>query len=151
MIHGIEIKPLVKHADERGFLAELLRADEPIYAGFGQANLTLTYPGVVKAWHYHKLQDDLWAVATGMIRAGLYDLREGSPTYRQTQEVYLGEHNPILLKIPVGVAHGYKVVSNQPALLIYFVTTPYNPQQPDEHRIPWDSPEVPWDWSLQNR
>ena len=150
MIHGVELKPLVRHADERGYLAELLRADEPIYSGFGQANLTLTYPGVVKAWHYHKLQDDLWVCASGMIRAGLYDLREGSPTYRQTQEVYLGEYNPILLKIPAGVAHGYKVVGNQPALLIYFVTTPYNREQPDEYRIPWDSPDIPFDWSLQN-
>ena len=150
MIHGVELKPLIRHADERGYLAELLRADEPIYTRFGQANLTLTYPGVVKAWHYHKLQDDLWACVSGMIRAGLYDLREGSPTYRQTQEVYLGEYNPILLKIPAGVAHGYKVVGNQPALLIYFVTTPYNREQPDEYRIPWDSPDIPFDWSLQN-
>ena len=150
MIHGIELKPLVRHADERGYLAELLRADEPIFSGFGQANLTLTYPGVVKAWHYHKLQDDLWVCASGMIRAAMYDLREGSPTYRQTQEVYLGEYNPILLRIPVGVAHGYKVVGNQPALLIYFVTTPYNREQPDEYRIAWDSPDIPFDWSLQN-
>ena len=150
MIAQVRVKQLKVLADERGRLMEIMRADDELFLGFGQVYITTAYPGVVKAWHYHKLQDDLWVCASGMIRAGLYDLREGSPTYRQTQEVYLGEYNPILLRIPVGVAHGYKVVGNQPALLIYFVTTPYNREQPDEYRIPWDSPDIPFDWSLQN-
>ncbi len=150
-IEGVEIKPLIRHADDRGYLAELLRADEPIFSGFGQANVTLTYPGVVKAWHYHRHQDDLWACVSGQIRVGLYDMREGSPTAGQTQELYLGDYSPQLVKIPIGVAHGYKVVSNKPAILIYFVTSPYVPTAPDEYRIPWDSPDIPWDWSLQNR
>lgn len=151
MIAGVEIKQLVRYADDRGYLAELLRADEPIFSGFGQANVTLTYPGVVKAWHYHKEQDDLWVCVKGMIRAAMYDMREGSPTYGQTQELYLGDHNPALVKIPVGVAHGYKVVGNEPALILYFVTTPYQRENPDEYRIPWDDPSIPFDWSLQNR
>lgn len=151
MIDGVEIKRLVQHADDRGYLAELLRADEPIYRGFGQANVTLTYPGVVKAWHYHNQQDDLWVCVKGMIRAAMFDMREGSPTHGQTQEVYMGEQNPVLVRIPVGVAHGYKVVGDQAAVLIYFVTTPYDRNAPDEFRIPWDSPEIPFDWSLRNR
>ena len=151
MIDGVEIKPLVRHADDRGYLAELLRADEPIFSGFGQANVTMTYPGVVKAWHYHKEQDDLWVCVKGMIRAALYDMREGSATQGQVQEVYLGDNNPALLKIPIGVAHGYKVVGKEPAILIYFVTTPYDRAHPDEFRIPWNDPSIPFDWSLQNR
>ncbi len=150
-IAGVEIKPLVRHADDRGYLAEMLRADEPIFSGFGQANITLTYPGVVKAWHYHKEQDDLWVCVKGMIRVGLYDMREGSPTQGQTQELYIGDQNPTLVKIPIGVLHGYKVVGNESAMLIYFVTTPYVPGRPDEYRIPWDDPSIPFDWSLQNR
>ena len=151
MIAGVEIKPLVRHADDRGYLAELLRADEPIYSGFGQANVTLTYPGVVKAWHYHKEQDDLWVCVKGMIRAAMYDMREGSATFGQVQELYLGDHNPLLVKIPIDVAHGYKVVGHESAILIYFVTAPYDRAHPDEYRIPWDSPDIPFDWSLRNR
>ena len=151
MLPGVEIKPLVRHADDRGYLAELLRADEPIFSGFGQANVTLTYPGVVKAWHYHRLQDDLWACVSGMIRVGLYDMREGSPTFGETSELYLGDYSPQLVKIPVGVAHGYAVLSATPAILIYFVTEPYNRDAPDEYRIPWDSPNIPFDWSVHNR
>ena len=151
VLPGVEIKRLVQHADDRGYLAELLRADEPIFSGFGQANVTLTYPGIVKAWHYHRLQDDLWACVSGMIRVGLYDLREGSPTYGKTDQVYIGEHSPTLVKIPIGVAHGYRVVGDTPAMLIYFVTMPYNPQEPDEYRLDWDDPQIPFDWSVKNR
>ncbi|MSQ28202.1 MAG: spore coat protein [Dehalococcoidia bacterium] len=151
MIDGLDIKPLVRHADDRGYLAEMLRADDPIYRGFGQANVTMTYPGVVKAWHYHNEQDDLWVCVKGMIRAAMYDMREASPTFGQVQEVYMGDHNPVLVRIPIGVAHGYKVVGNDPAIIIYFVTTPYDRSHPDEFRIPWDSPDIPFDWSLRNR
>ncbi len=151
MIPGVELKPLVRHADDRGYLAELLRADEPIFSGFGQANITVTYPGIVKAWHYHRMQDDLWVCLSGMIRVGLYDMREGSPTFGKTEQIFMGDHNPSLVKIPVGVAHGYRVVSNVPAMLLYFVTTPYDREKPDEYRIPWDSPDIPFDWSVQNR
>ncbi len=151
MIHGVETKRLVQHPDDRGYLAELLRADEPIFSGFGQANVTLTYPGVVKAWHYHRQQDDLWVCVRGMLRVGLYDMREDSPTHKQVQELYIGEQNPMLVKIPVGVAHGYTVVGSEPAILIYVVTTPYDPNAPDEFRIPWDSPDIPFDWSVRNR
>lgn len=151
MIPGVEVKPLLRHADDRGYLAELLRSDEKIFSGFGQANVTLTYPGVVKAWHYHREQDDLWACVSGMIRVGLYDLREGSETFGQTAELYLGDYSPQLVKIPIGVAHGYSVLGTNPAVLIYFVTKPYDPAAPDEYRIPWDSPDIPFDWSVRNR
>lgn len=151
MLSGVEIKPLVLHADDRGYFAELLRSDEPIYSGFGQASVTLTYPGVVKAWHYHEKQDDLWTCVSGSIRVGLYDMRKDSPTFGKTEELILGDYSPHLVKIPVGVAHGYKVLGNAPAIVVYFVTAPYNPNDPDELRIPWDSPDIPFDWSTKNR
>ena len=151
MLPGVEVKPLVRHADDRGYFAELLRADEPVFSGFGQANVTMTYPGVVKAWHYHRKQDDLWACVSGMIRVGLYDMREGSETFGKTADLYLGDYNPALVKIPIGVAHGYRVVSSTPAIVIYFVTTPYDPRDPDEYRLAWDAPEIPFDWSVRNR
>ncbi len=150
-IEGVEIKKVVQYADDRGYLAELYRADEPIFKGFGQANVTMTYPGVVKAWHYHSQQDDIWACVKGMIRVGLYDMREGSPTKGQTQSLYIGEQNPTMVRIPIGVAHGYRVVSPDPAIVIYFVTKAYDPKDPDEFRLAWDDPSIPFDWSVQNR
>ncbi len=149
MIEGVRIKQLVPHADERGYLMELLRSDDDIFRKFGQCYVSLNYPGVVRAWHYHKKQDDYFAVIKGMCKVGLYDLREGSPTHGEANTFYLGEHSRILLLIPVGVAHGYKTVGTEPSLLINFPTEVYNPAEPDEYRIPWDSPDIPFNWEIE--
>ena len=149
MIEGVEIKQLTKHADERGYLMELLRCDDAIFRKFGQAYVSLNYPGVVRGWHYHKKQDDHFAVVKGMVKVALYDAREGSPTQGQVDEFFLGEQHSILLKIPVGVMHGYKTVGNEPSLLVNFPTEPYDPQEPDEYRLPWDTDQIPYDWDIK--
>ncbi len=149
MIEGVEIKQLTKHADERGSLMELLRCDDAIFRKFGQAYVSLNYPGVVRGWHYHKKQDDHLAVVKGMAKVALYDAREGSPTQGQVDEFFLGEQNNILLKIPMGVMHGYKTVGTEPSLLINFPSEAYDPQQPDEYRLPWDTDQIPYDWAIK--
>jgi dTDP-4-dehydrorhamnose 3,5-epimerase len=149
VIEGVEIKQLTKHADERGYLMELLRCDDAIFRKFGQAYVSLNYPGVVRGWHYHKKQDDHFAVVKGMVKVALYDAREGSPTQGQVDEFFLGEQHSILLKIPVGVMHGYKTVGNEPSLLVNFPTEPYDPQEPDEYRLPWDTDQIPYDWDIK--
>ncbi len=149
MIEGVEIKQLTKHADERGSLMELLRCDDAIFRKFGQAYVSLNYPGVVRGWHYHKKQDDHLAVVKGMAKVALYDAREGSSTQGEVDEFFLGEQNNILLKIPVGVMHGYKTVGAEPSLLINFPSEPYDPQEPDEYRLPWDTDQIPYDWAIK--
>jgi dTDP-4-dehydrorhamnose 3,5-epimerase len=149
VIEGVEIKQLTKHADERGSLMELLRCDDAIFRKFGQAYVSLNYPGVVRGWHYHKKQDDHVAVVKGMAKVALYDAREGSSTQGEVDEFFLGEQNNILLKIPVGVMHGYKTVGAEPSLLINFPSEPYDPQEPDEYRLPWDTDQIPYDWAIK--
>lgn len=151
LISGVQIKRLEKHADDRGFFMEILRDDDGILERFGQASMSLTYPGVIKAFHYHKMQDDVWFFAKGNAQVVLYDVREDSPTYKKTNVFYMGEYNPIILLIPKGVAHGYRVLGNEPAVIIYFTTHSYNREQPDEYRIPWDDPEIGFDWTTKNR
>ena len=150
MIEGIVIKPLTVNADERGYLMEMLREDDEVFERFGQSYVALNYPGVVRAWHYHRLQTDHFVVVKGMVKVGLYDAREESPTFDQTQQVFLGERSNSLLKIPVGVMHGYKTIGVEPSLLINFPTRMYNRAEPDEFRVPWDTPTIPFDWSLKN-
>ena len=149
MIQGVEIKQLARHADERGFLMELLRSDDAIFTKFGQCYVSMNYPGVIRAWHHHKKQDDFFVVMKGMIKVGLYDMREGSPTRGEVGEFYLGDNNIIMLKIPVGVVHGYKTVGTEPSLLINFPSEVYNPQEPDEYRLPWNTDQIPFDWDIQ--
>lgn len=150
-IHDVVVKKLVTHCDDRGYLREILRDDDELMERFGQTTITRTYPGVIKAFHWHQNQDDLWYVVDGMARIVLHDRREESPTYGQTQVVYAGEDNPVLVLIPRGIAHGYQVLGNKPVLLIYHTTQSYDPHNPDEERIPFDDPAIGFDWSIQNR
>ncbi|HEY3298057.1 MAG TPA: dTDP-4-dehydrorhamnose 3,5-epimerase family protein [Armatimonadota bacterium] len=149
MIDGVIIKKLKGNADERGCLTEILRCDEDIYEQFGQVYVSLNYPGVIRAWHYHKKQDDFWTVVKGMVKAVMYDGREGSPTRGEVQEVFLGEQNMALLKIPVGVAHGYKTIGTEPSLLLNLPTLPYSAADPDEYRFPYNTSDIPYDWDIK--
>jgi len=150
MIEGVRIKELKVNADERGSLMEILRADDPIFEKFAQVYVSLNYPGVVRAWHYHKRQNDYFVVVKGMVKVVLYDRREDSPTRGMLQEFFLGERHNILLRIQAGVLHGYKTIGVEPSLLLNFPTELYDRTAPDEYRLPWDSPEVPYDWSLKH-
>ncbi len=149
MIWGVVVKPLRVIPDERGRLMEILRADDPIFEKFGQVYLTTTYPGIIKAWHYHKLQDDNITVVKGMLKLVLYDMREDSPTKGELNEFFLGEHNPLLIHVPKGVHHGWKCIGTEEALVINCVTEPYNYKQPDEYRLPYNTDQIPYDWSVK--
>jgi dTDP-4-dehydrorhamnose 3,5-epimerase len=152
MIEGVKIKKLVKHCDDRGFFAELVRNDEPeLLSKFGQASWSMTYPGVIKAFHYHEKQDDLWFFPSGSAQVVLYDMRENSQTQGKTEVYYMGDENPIMLLIPKGVAHGYRVLGKKPATIIYFTTESYNPKNPDEKRISWNDPMIGFNWETMNR
>ncbi|MBT2686894.1 dTDP-4-dehydrorhamnose 3,5-epimerase family protein [Bacillus sp. ISL-47] len=152
MIDGVRTKKLFKHCDDRGFFAELIRDDEPHFLSkFGQASWSMSYPGVIKAFHYHEKQDDLWFFPSGNAQVVLFDLREDSPTKGETNVYYMGEENPILLLIPKGVAHGYRVLGEKPAVIIYFTTESYKNEEPDEKRIAWDDPLINFEWVTKHR
>ncbi|MBD8137268.1 dTDP-4-dehydrorhamnose 3,5-epimerase family protein [Bacillus sp. CFBP 13597] len=152
MIEGVKVKKLVKHCDDRGFFAELVRDDEPeLLSRFGQASCSMSYPGVIKAFHYHEKQDDLWFFPSGNAQVVLFDLREGSSTKGETDVYYMGEENPIMLLIPKGVAHGYRVLGQKPATILYITTESYNPINPDEKRIDWDDSEIGFSWETENK
>lgn len=150
MIEGAILKPLRVIPDERGFLMEILRRDDPFFREFGQVYLTVVYPGVVKGWHYHRLQTDHFCVVRGMAKVVLYDRREGSKTFGEVNEHFLGDHNRSLLVIPAGVLHGMKGVGTEPAFLVNTPTHVYNYKEPDEFRVDPHGGEVPYDWSRRD-
>jgi len=80
MINGVKVKRLSPISDERGRVMEILRCDDEMFRKFGQVYITTAYPGVVKAWHYHKKQTDSFTVLDGMVKMVLYDARKKSPT-----------------------------------------------------------------------
>jgi len=127
---------------------EILRCDDACFERFGQMYMTTNYPGIVKAWHFHKIQTDNVCCLKGMIKIALYDARGDSSTKGKINEFFIGEHNPMLVKIPAGVYHGWKCISDEESIVVSAPTEPYNYQQPDEYRLPPDTNEIPYDWIL---
>ncbi len=150
MIDGVKLKKLRVIPDERGRLMEILRNDEEMFEKFGQVYLTTGYPGVVKGWHYHKKQTDFFTVVKGMMKIVLYDARKSSPTYKEVNEFFLGDHNPACLSIPPEVVHGFKCVSLEEAMVVNVPTEPYDPKNPDEHRIDPHTNDIPYDWKRKD-
>lgn len=145
MIHGVEIKRLTSNPDPRGYFRELIRYNDPFFAaeGFAQWSHSLMAKNVVKAWHFHHRQVDWWYLALGEVEVVLFDLRADSPTSGKKMVFPLGESNPGVVRIPPGVAHGLKVLS-ETAHLFYITSQIYDPE--DEGRHPFDSPIIDHDW-----
>lgn len=150
MIQGVKIKKLKVIPDERGRLMEMLRCDDDFFTKFGQVYMTAAYPGVVKGWHYHKIQADNMIIIKGMMKVVLYDDRKNSKTYKEINEFFAGEHNPTLIHIPAGVLHGFKCISEAEAICINIPTEPYNYEKPDEYRVDPHSKEIPYDWTRKD-
>lgn len=148
MIEGVKTKKLRVIPDERGWLTEILRADDELFDKFGQVYVTTAYPGVVKAWHYHKKQTDNFTCIKGMMKVALYDAREDSPTYKEVNEFFVGDKNLILISVPPMVYHGFKAVGTEIAYFLSIPTLPFNYEEPDEYRLPPDTKEIPYDWIL---
>ena len=149
-IKGVVIQPLKVVPDERGRLMEIMRNDDPFFSGFGQVYLSTVYPGVVKAWHYHRIQDDRFTCVRGMVKAVLYDDREGSETRGALNVLYVGEYNPVLIVIPAGVFHGWKCVSDYEAYVINIPSEPYNRADPDEFRVDPHGDVIPYEWTRKD-
>jgi dTDP-4-dehydrorhamnose 3,5-epimerase len=147
LVDGVQVKALKVIPDERGRLMEILRADDVIFERFGQVYVTTARLGVVKAWHYHKLQTDHWVCLVGKARVGLYDAREESATRGQVNEFLMTPEDPFLLKIPIGVYHGFKGLDpDRETMIMNIPTVPYNPKAPDEYRVDSFDAQIPFDW-----
>jgi len=151
MIEGVKIKQIKRMCDDRGFFSEIIKFGEDTFQGVKQTSYTETYPGVIKAFHWHKKQWDVWFVASGMAQVVLYDQRKGSKTNGETQVVYAGSENPVLISIPPGVVHGYRVLGPEKVCLFYHTSEPYDPENPDEERIAFDDKKINFDWQTKNR
>jgi dTDP-4-dehydrorhamnose 3,5-epimerase len=153
LIDGVIVRPYDLWPDDRGYFLEVVRMGQGLAASFSaettQVSAALSYPGIIKAFHYHLYQTDLWVPASGMFQVTLVDLRPESGTFGRKNTIYAGALKPWQLLIPPGVGHGYKVIGEQPATLVYVTNRLYNPK--DEGRIPYDDPSIAYDWELQHK
>ena len=153
LIDGVRADSCQLWPDDRGYFLEVARLGEGYVPGFppgsAQVSASLGYPGTIKAFHYHRLQTDLWVPCQGMLQVALVDLRKSSPTFAERNTFFIGTMRPWRLVIPPGVAHGYKVIGETPAMLVYVTDRHYDPA--DEGRLPFDSPEIAYDWETQHK
>jgi dTDP-4-dehydrorhamnose 3,5-epimerase len=147
LIDGVQVKQLKVIPDERGRLMEMLRADDSLFIKFGQVYMTTVYPGVIKAWHFHKKQSDSFVVVRGMLKLVLFDNRDNSPTKGLINEFFMGDHQQILVQIPPLVYHGFKGISGDETIVINAPTEVYNYAEPDEFRLPAHTTDIPYDWA----
>lgn len=146
MIEGVRIKKLKMLPDERGRLMEILRCDDEIFKKFGQVYMTTALAGVVKAWHYHKIQTDSFTCIAGKICLALYDARQNSATFKEINEFILSPEEPEVVQIPNFVYHGFKCISNDEAIVINVPTEAYNRTSPDEYRLDPYENDIPYNW-----
>jgi dTDP-4-dehydrorhamnose 3,5-epimerase len=153
LIEGVRISPFPVWPDDRGYFLEIARMGQGLSADFPpettQVSAALTYPGAIKAFHFHLHQTDLWVVTQGMFQVALVDLRPDSPTFGVKNTLYVGQMRPWQVLIPPGVGHGYKVIGTAPAMLVYLTNRLYNPE--DEGRIAYNEPGIHYDWELQHK
>lgn len=147
MIAGVHVKKLKVIEDERGLLMEMLRSDDSFFNKFGQVYLSVCNIGYAKAWHYHKKQTDNFAVVFGRGRIGLFDRRDDSSTKGEVNEFVSEPGKRILVTIPPGVVHGFEAIGEEPCYLINCPTELYDYKNPDEHRMPFNSSEIPFKWN----
>lgn len=155
LIADVGIEAGTMFPDDRGYFSELFRVGvSPLTRSLArcstlQVSAAISYPGIIKALHYHFEQTDFWAPVQGMFQVVLYDLREDSSTHGEANTLYVGTLRPWKLKIPPGVGHGYKILGQEPATLVYLTDRFYNPE--DECRLAYNHPYFNYDWELQHK
>lgn len=146
LIKGVKIKKLQYNCDDRGRLIEIMKCNWPEFQKFGQVYMTTVYPGIIKAWHKHKIQTDNFVCIKGMAKVVLIDKGAGI-----LNEFVIGEHNPQLIQIPPGIYHGFTCVGNKECMIINCCTEAYNPKEPDEYREDIEHFKLYYTWEVKNK
>lgn len=149
MIDGVIIHPLKQISDERGRVMHMLRCDDPHFEKFGEIYFSTVYPGAIKGWHRHTRMTLNYAVVVGNIKLVLYDDREGSSTKGKIQEMFLGQSNYALVRIPPLVWNGFKGIGIGEAIVANCATISHDPAE-IERQDPFQN-NIPYDWALKHR
>ncbi|HSR89203.1 MAG TPA: dTDP-4-dehydrorhamnose 3,5-epimerase family protein [Candidatus Udaeobacter sp.] len=145
-IQGVEVKNISVIPDERGAIYHMLRNDDPIFEKFGEIYFSKANPGVVKAWHLHKEMTLMYSVVVGMAKLVLYDDRKESSTKGNLMEIFIGEDNRLLVKVPPMVWNGFKCISAEPVIVANCATLPHDKNEIT--RLDPLSKKIPYSWEI---
>jgi dTDP-4-dehydrorhamnose 3,5-epimerase len=127
----------------------MLRSDDRHFEKFGEIYFSIVYPGAIKGWHLHKKMTLNYAVPSGMIKLVLYDDRAKSPTKGKLMEIFIGEDNYSLVKIPFGVWNGFKGIGVKPAIVANCATLAHDPAE--IVRLDPFSKKIPYSWDIVHK
>lgn len=144
------IRPAV-YRDSRGFLLESYNRKEfkkiGISTEFVQDNLSCSHKGVIRGLHFQAVhpQEKLVRVISGAIYDVAVDMRMQSATYGKSCGVTLSDHDPVMIHIPAGFAHGF--LSLEDNTHVHYKTSEfYYPEY--NAGISWNDPDLRIDWPL---
>lgn len=160
-IDGLLIVTMKQVTDERGTVRELFRRsafDDAAFARIEQINVTRTHLGGVRGMHAEQMTK-LVAVAHGRALGVYVDVRPGSPTFGQVEEVDLEPGVQVL--VPSGVANGFQALAPETEYAYCFdrewqpgmpgsAFTPLDPLVVDRWPLPID-PDDPAQISAKDR
>lgn len=148
MIEGVQIIPLMTILDERGMIRHMTRCTDPHFSQFGEIYFSIIFPEAIKAWHVHQKMELNYAVVSGNIKLVLYDAREDSPTKGELQEIFMGENNYVLVKVPPFVVNGFKAIGKEKAIVANLASIPHDPEEIERYD-PFDS-KIGYDWGIRH-
>ena len=148
MIEGVDVIHLKQIVDERGKIMHMLKSGDRHFEKFGEIYFSCAWPGTIKAWHIHKSMTLNNAVISGRAKLVLYDSRKDSKTYGEVNELFIGDDNYCLVKIPPGITNGYKAFGDKMVILANCATEPHDPDE-ISYIDPFDN-DIPYDWSLKH-
>ena len=129
MISGVIVKEIKKIPDDRGKILQIMKRSDSEYDKFGEVYCSTVYPGIVKGWHLHTEMTLNYVVLKGNIKFVLHDLREKSPTFRETQVIYIGDNNYVRVTVPPNVWNGFMGVGLDESFVVNFTDIPHDPNE----------------------
>ena len=150
MIEGVQVTSRKVIPDERGKIMHIMKSSDDQFNTFGEVYCSSVYPGVVKGWHMHKKMTLNYVVLKGNIKFVLYDDRPESKTYRQIQEIVIGENHYVMVTVPPLVWNGFKGIGMEEAFVINFTDIPHDPEE-IVRMDPHQNELINYNWAVKDR
>jgi len=150
MIKGVQVTNKRIIPDDRGKIMHIMKSSDEQFNTFGEVYCSTVFPGVVKGWHMHKEMTLNYVVLKGNIKFVLFDARIDSPTYKEIQEIIIGENQYVMVTVPPFVWNGFKGIGLEEAFVINFTDIPHSVDE-IVRMDPHQNELIQYDWSIKDR
>jgi len=150
MIKGVQITARKIIPDDRGKIMHIMKVTDELFNSFGEVYCSTVYPGIVKGWHLHKLMTLNYIVLKGNIKFVLYDNRNKSPTFKQIQEIIIGDNQYVMVTVPPNIWNGFLGIGTEEAFVINFTDIPYDPNE-IKRMDPHNNDVIKYNWAIKDR